>query len=101
MKKSLGILFFLNLADISLTKYLCQLGATELNPIIKHLMSISFSWAFLFKIAIGGIFVASAYYLHKKTTIVEPLVRYLNLLFMGLIFYQLYGIYLLRSSFHI
>lgn len=101
MKKSLGVLFVLNLADISLTKYLCQLGATELNPIIKHLMAIDFSWALLFKVGIAGLFVISAHYLHTKSTIVKPLVAYLNLLFIALVFYQLYGIYLFKCNFHV
>jgi len=96
MKRSLGFLFVMNLADISLTKYLCKLGATELNPVIKHLLGMGFSWALLFKVVMAGLFVVSAHYLHKKSTIVKPLITYLNLFFVTLIFYQIYGIYLLK-----
>lgn len=101
MKKSLGILFMLNLADISLTRYLCKFGATELNPIIKRLIAIDFSWAILFKLAVGSLFVILAYHLHKKSEIVKPLIGYANLLFSFLILYQIYGILVLRYNLRI
>lgn len=92
MDGSLWLLVFLNLADITLTKFLVDLGAFEVNPIIRHLLSIGFIWAFLFKILIIGIFVLIARKAVKESAFVRKSVHVANVFFALLVIYQIIGL---------
>ncbi|MCL4499663.1 MAG: DUF5658 family protein [Chloroflexi bacterium] len=92
MDGSLWLLLFLNLADITLTKCLVELGATELNPIIRHLIEIDFVWALLFKILMVGIFILLTRRAMRESAFVRRTVYAANVFFALLVAYQLVGI---------
>lgn len=93
MDGSLWLLFFLNIADITLTKYLVDLGAVELNPIIAHLLEINFVWALLFKLAMVGLFILVTRQAVKDSPFVRKTVYLANAFFMALVAYQLLGVF--------
>ncbi|MCL5292898.1 MAG: DUF5658 family protein [Actinobacteria bacterium] len=92
MDGSLWLLLFLNLADITLTKYLVDLGAFELNPIIRHLLAVDFLWALLFKILIVGLFVFLTRGAIRESSLVRRTVNIANAFFVMLVIYQLIGV---------
>jgi len=97
MDNSLKILFLLNMADISLTKYLTNLGAQELNPIIAYLLSINFLWALLFKVIAVGVFIYIAASLIGQIKSMRRMVTAANVFFVLLVLYQLVGVVVLTK----
>lgn len=92
---SLRLLFLLNMADILLTKYLTDLGAIELNPIVDYLLSVNFLWALLFKVAISITFILIVIWLRDQIRSMRQVVFGANIFLSLLVLYQLVGIVLL------
>jgi len=95
MNNSLKLLFILNMADISLTGYLTGLGALEVNPVIRYLLSVDFLLAVAFKALVTGTFI---YFAIKATPHIRSIGRMVlaaNIFFALLVVYQLVGVALL------
>lgn len=92
MDSSLWLLLFLNLADITLTKFLVELGALELNPIMRYLLAIDFVWALLFKVVVVALFIAVTHQAIKESRLVKGTVIIANTFFSLLVVYQLVGL---------
>ena len=92
MNNSLKLLFMLNIADISLTKYLTNHGAQELNPIINYLLSVNFFWALAFKIVMVGAFIYVVINVRGQIKSIRPMVAGVNIFFLLLVLYQIAGV---------
>lgn len=95
MDNSLKLLIVLNIADISLTRYLTDLGARELNPIVNYLLSSNFLWALMYKALTVAIFIYFISRLKSTVKSTRLMVMSVNILFVLLVLYQIVGVIVL------